>query len=96
MAHLSIRTERLSKVYKGDLGKKPFLALDGLDLSVQTGEVFAFLGPNGAGKTTTLKLLTRLLKPTGGRCWIFERPVRSPDALQNIGFLPEQPVSTVT
>jgi ABC-2 type transport system ATP-binding protein len=42
-------------------------ALDGLDLTVQTGEVHAFLGPNGAGKTTTLRILLGLLKPDGGR-----------------------------
>ena len=37
-------------------------ALDGLDLSVRTGEVHAFLGPNGAGKTTTIRILLGLLR----------------------------------
>jgi ABC-2 type transport system ATP-binding protein len=41
-------------------------ALDGLDLTVRTGEVHAFLGPNGAGKTTTLRILLGLLKADGG------------------------------
>ena len=41
-------------------------ALDGLSLTIQPGELFAFLGPNGAGKTTAIKLLTGLMKPTFG------------------------------
>jgi ABC-2 type transport system ATP-binding protein len=41
-------------------------ALDGLDLSVRTGEVHAFLGPNGAGKTTTIRILLGLLNKDGG------------------------------
>ncbi|HEY3503581.1 MAG TPA: ABC transporter ATP-binding protein [Actinocatenispora sp.] len=41
-------------------------ALDGLDLTVETGEVHGFLGPNGAGKTTTLRLLLGLLRADGG------------------------------
>ncbi len=42
------------------------LALDGLDLSVRTGEVHGFLGPNGAGKSTTLRVLLGLVKADGG------------------------------
>ena len=45
----------------------PTRALDGLDLSVRTGEVHGFLGPNGAGKTTTLRVLLGLLRPDAGR-----------------------------
>src|SRR6266700_1268479 len=41
-------------------------ALDGLDLSVRTGEVHGFLGPNGAGKTTTLRILLGLLHADAG------------------------------
>ena len=41
-------------------------AVDGLDLHVRAGEVFAFLGPNGAGKTTTIKMVCGLLRPTSG------------------------------
>src|SRR5437764_13057532 len=44
----------------------PTRALDGLDLTVQTGEVHGFLGPNGAGKTTTLRVLLGLLRADSG------------------------------
>src|SRR5687768_11375033 len=41
-------------------------AVRGIDLEVAEGEIYAFLGPNGAGKTTTVRMLTTLLRPTGG------------------------------
>src|SRR6266568_730394 len=44
----------------------PTRALDGLDLTVATGEVHGFLGPNGAGKTTTIRVLLGLLRPDAG------------------------------
>ena len=43
-----------------------FTAVNNISFEVQQGEIFAFLGPNGAGKSTTIKMLTTLLKPTGG------------------------------
>jgi ABC-2 type transport system ATP-binding protein len=55
-----IRVEGLVKKF-GD-----FTAVDNISFEVPKGEIFAFLGPNGAGKTTTIKILTTLLKATGG------------------------------
>jgi ABC-2 type transport system ATP-binding protein len=46
--------------------KKGPLAVDGIDLHVDPGEIYGFLGPNGAGKSTTVLMLTTLLPPTGG------------------------------
>src|SRR5215470_13127424 len=56
-----IRVTNLVKKY-GD-----FTAVDDVSFDVAEGEIFAFLGPNGAGKTTTIKMLTTLLKPSGGQ-----------------------------
>ena len=61
----AIRTAGLSKRY-GET-----LALDGLDLVVEPGEVYGYLGPNGAGKTTTIRLLLGLLRPSAGRVELF-------------------------
>ena len=56
---LAIHIADLHKSFKTSKGV--FQALRGVDLSVQSGEIFGFLGPNGAGKTTTLRVLTTLL-----------------------------------
>jgi len=61
----AIRAEGLTKRYGSTL------ALDGLDLRVQPGEVYGFLGPNGAGKTTTIRLLLGLHRPTAGSASLF-------------------------
>ena len=47
------------------------LALDGLDLSIEPGEVYGYLGPNGAGKTTTIRVLLGIHRPTRGRAVLF-------------------------
>jgi ABC-2 type transport system ATP-binding protein len=52
------------------------LAVQGIDLEVDEGEIYGFLGPNGAGKTTTVRMLTTLLLPTGGRASVAGHDVR--------------------
>ncbi|MFJ5030719.1 ABC transporter ATP-binding protein [Streptomyces sp. NPDC088560] len=54
----------LARTFQSKAG--PVEAVRGIDLTVHEGEILGFLGPNGAGKTTTLRMLTTLLKPTGG------------------------------
>jgi ABC-2 type transport system ATP-binding protein len=57
----AIETQGLERTFSGDVR-----AVQGVDLQVAEGEIYAFLGPNGAGKTTTVRMLTTLLKPTAG------------------------------
>ncbi len=88
----AIRTDALTKHYQvGFWRPRPYLALEGLTLSVAQGEVFGFLGPNGAGKTTTLKLLMQLIYPTSGTAEILGLPVGSAAVKRRIGYLPENP-----
>lgn len=65
------------------------VAVDGLSLSVQPGEVFGFLGPNGAGKTSTMNVLLGFVPPTAGSALLFGNDVSLPIARQRIGYLPE-------
>ncbi|HXQ48737.1 MAG TPA: ABC transporter ATP-binding protein [Thermoplasmata archaeon] len=60
----SIEVRGLTKTF----GK--FTALDHLDLKLEGGKCVGFLGPNGAGKTTTLKMLTDMIFPTAGECFV--------------------------
>ena len=61
------------------------LVLDGLDLSVETGSVFALLGPNGAGKTTMVRILATLLQPDHGEIRVAGHDVtREPDAVRAV------------
>jgi len=53
-----------------------FVAVDGIDLSVEQGELFSLLGPNGAGKTTIIKMLCCLLRPSSGMASILGHDVR--------------------
>ncbi|WP_329102011.1 ABC transporter ATP-binding protein [Micromonospora sp. NBC_01699] len=78
-----IRLEKLSKTYGSRRG------LVDLDLTVTEGEVFGYLGPNGAGKSTTIRLLLDLIRPTGGRAWLFDRDPRehAVELHRRVGYL---------
>src|SRR5579872_5010699 len=69
-----IRAENLTKQFnvKPPPGSKeksvPLIAVKGLNLDIQEGEIFGLVGPDGAGKTTTMRLLCGLMDPTEGHC----------------------------
>ena len=86
----AIEIKNLSKTYQGKKRQK-LVALDGLCLDVEPGEVFGFLGPNGAGKSTTIKCLMGLIQPSAGMASIFGQSVSSPLSRKRVGFLPENP-----
>jgi len=74
----AIEASELVKTYPGDVR-----ALDGLDLCVQAGTIFALLGPNGAGKSTTVKILTTLTRPDSGAARVAGVDVlREPDRVR--------------
>jgi ABC-2 type transport system ATP-binding protein len=73
--------------------KKKFgniLALDGLDLQVRTGELFAVLGPNGAGKTTAISLLLGLQQPDSGKALLFGKSPNDVETRRQIGVMMQE------
>ena len=83
-------TEDLTREFRSFRRRDRVLALDGLNLTVEKGEVLGLLGPNGSGKSTTMKLLLGLLRPTRGRATVLGRPAGDREALARVGYLPEE------
>ncbi|MEX5746680.1 ABC transporter ATP-binding protein [Massilia sp. X63] len=83
----ALRTSGLSKSFG-----RP--AVDGLDLEVRRGELYALLGPNGAGKTTTLRMVTGLVAPDAGRIEVFGIDLaQAPrEAKRRLAYLPDDPM----
>lgn len=79
-----ISAEHLTKFYGSARG------VEGIQFSVNQGEIFGFLGPNGAGKTTTIRMLLDLLRPSSGTLRIFGEEVshRSLEIRRRCGYLP--------
>src|SRR3954467_3822655 len=97
MSTAAVEANELVKHYKSRAGDVE--AVRGVDLRIETGEIFGFLGPNGAGKSTTVKMLTTLLSITSGTAFVAGADVaRDPDAarhkmgvaLQEAGLDPRQ------
>jgi ABC-2 type transport system ATP-binding protein len=80
-----VRTDGLVKRYDGTL------AVAGIDLAVDPGEIFGLVGPNGAGKTTTMRILATLLRPSSGDAEVAGWSVtRNPDEVRRVvGFMPD-------
>lgn len=85
---VAIRAEGLTKRFfqRGEV-----VAVDHLDLAVETGEIFGFLGPNGAGKTTTIKMLLGLIFPDGGKAEVLGLPAGAQEMRRQVSYLPENP-----
>ena len=83
----AIETSNLTKSYGTTL------AVDHLNLMVETGEIFGFLGPNGAGKTTTMRMLLGLVRPTSGNARVLGMDIRTnlPAILARTGSIIENP-----
>lgn len=87
-----VEIENLTKDYEvGFWKKKKVRALDGLNLQVESGQIFGFLGGNGAGKTTTIKILMSLMFPTEGRAKILGHDISETKMHSRIGYCPENP-----
>ena len=82
-----IRLHQLTKRY----GR--FTAVDRIDLTVPSGELFGFLGPNGAGKTTTFRMIAGILRPTSGTIEVGGIDInrRPMEAKAHLGFIPDRP-----
>ena len=82
-----IQFDHVSKKY----GKSATLAVDDLNMTVETGKVFGYIGPNGAGKSTTIHLMTGILAPTAGKVIIGGHDMaKEPIAAKRlIGFVPD-------
>jgi osmoprotectant transport system ATP-binding protein len=98
MAETMISLERVSKRYPG--ARAP--AVKDLSLEVGEGETVVLVGPSGCGKTTTMKMINRLIEPTGGRIVVNGTDVMKQDpvelrrgigyVIQSIGLLPHRTV----
>lgn len=69
MTELAIRTERVTRRFRGGAG------IDGVDLTVDAGEIVALVGLNGAGKTTLLRLVLGMLRADSGRVFLRGQPL---------------------
>jgi sodium transport system ATP-binding protein len=83
-----IHVRQLTKEYE-DLRRGKFVALAGISFDAVPGQVYGLLGPNGAGKTTALRILSTVLRPTGGTATVNGYDVtRDPEEVRRqIGFL---------
>ena len=71
----------------------PFVAVDNLSFTVNSGEIYGLLGPNGAGKTSTLKVLVGVLEASAGKIEVFNTPISQEVAAKSqIGYVPEEVV----
>jgi ABC-2 type transport system ATP-binding protein len=68
------------------------VAVNGLNLEIEEGEIFGLVGPDGAGKTTTMRLLTGILEPTSGEAWVYGKHIvkESETLKDNIAYMSQR------
>jgi len=68
------------------------IAVNGLNLEIEEGEIFGLVGPDGAGKTTTMRLLTGILEPTSGEGWVYGKHIvkESEKLKENIAYMSQR------
>jgi ABC-type multidrug transport system ATPase subunit len=81
---LAVEARRVVKRYGASV-----VAVDGLDLCIEQGEVYGLLGPNGAGKTTAIRMLLGLVRPSAGLIRVLGRPPGAPSCLRRVGAMGE-------
>lgn len=91
MTSPAISAEGLSKTFIREWTRERVEAVHEVSFSIAEGEVFGFIGANGAGKSTTIKILTGVLRPSGGSARLFGHDVSEPEARIGLGYVPENP-----
>src|SRR5688572_31163680 len=99
MTESMISLRGVAKVFPG--AARP--AVNDLSLEIRSGETVVFVGPSGCGKTTTMKMINRLIEPTGGTITVNGKDVMQQDpvelrrgigyVIQNIGLLPHRTIA---
>lgn len=79
----AVKVRAVSKSYK-DL-----VALQGVDMVVEQGQLYGLIGPNGSGKSTLVKILCGLLRPDGGEIYVLGWRVPNPRIWPQIGYMPQ-------
>jgi len=85
-----VEAKGLTKVFSDFWGRPKARAVNGIDFTVNQGQVFGLLGPNGSGKSTTIKMILGLLYPTRGSLTVFGKDPQDVDIKSRIGYLPEE------
>ncbi|MGQ0840019.1 ABC transporter ATP-binding protein [Actinokineospora sp.] len=98
-ADVMIRLDTVHKRYSGQSGD----AVAPLSMDIRAGEFVVFVGPSGCGKTTTLRMINRMVEPSGGRIWIDGKDVTKVDVddlrrhigyvIQQVGLIPHMTVA---
>lgn len=87
---LAIEAVGLRKTYASFLGRRPQIALAGLDVAVPRGTAFGLIGLNGAGKTTFIKTILGVVRPSSGSVRVLGGAPEDRDVRAQIGYLPER------